>query len=259
MANPAALLHGLEPLVLLRGPVTFWSGIKWIFAHPKYLFLGLLPAVFSGLILGTAVLILVLSSGAIAGLLGPVVAGLWAWLATTIVIGVQIALIAGGVVLGYVLFVAVTLAVGDPIYSKIAEEIAVEKGGAFPDAPWSVGIKDALKLAGKGIVVALVAFILGLIPAVGGILSFAVTWIFVPFFLAEDLLGRTLVPSLLDSQRKAELLKKDKGPVWAFGALCQLIFTVPILSVIFMPASVAGASLLAQEMLEKAKDETREQ
>lgn len=254
MANPAAILHGLEPLVLLRGPATFWHGIKWIFAHPKYLFLGLLPAVFSGLILGTAILILILSSGAIAGLLGPVVAGLWAWLATAIIVGFQIALIAGGVVLGYVLFVAVTLAVGDPIYSKIAEEIALEKGGAFPEAPWSVGIKDALKLAGKGAVVALVAFILGLIPAVGGVLSFIVTWLFVPFFLAEDLFGRTLVPSLLDPQRKAELLRKDKGPVWAFGALCQLIFTIPILSVIFMPASVAGASLLAQEMLQNTKE-----
>lgn len=255
MANPTAILHELEPLVLLRGPVTFWRGIKWIFSHPKYLFLGLLPALFSGLILGTALLILILSSGAISSLLGPLTAGLWAWLATTIAIGFQLALIAGGVILGYVLFVAVTLAVGDPIYSKIATEIAAENGGELPEAPWSVGLKDALKLAGKGALVAILAFFLGLIPAVGPVLSFAVTWIFVPFFLAEDLLGRTLVPSLLDSKRKAELLKKDKGPVWAFGALCQLIFTIPILSVIFMPASVAGASLLAQEMLRAPKEQ----
>lgn len=254
MTNPALILQGLEPLVLLRGPATFWKGIKWIFAHPKYLFLGLLPAVFSGLIIGFAVLILALSSGAIASFLGPITAGLWAWLATTIIIGFQVALIAGGVVLGYVLFVAVTLAIGDPIYSKIAMEIAAENGGELPEAPWSVGIKDALKLAGKGFLVAILAFFIGLIPAVGGILSFVISWLFVPFFLAEDLLGRTLVPNLLDPARKSELLKKDKGPVWAFGALCQLIFTIPILSVIFMPASVAGASLLAQEMLRKPSE-----
>lgn len=249
MAKPVALLQDLEPLTLLRGPVTFWRGIKWVFSHPKYLFLGLLPALFSGLIIAAAIAVLILSSGFIASLLGPLTASLWAWLATAITIGAQVALVAGGVVLGYVLFVAITLAVGDPIYSKIAEEIAEEHGAASPQAPWSVGVKDALRLVGKGTLVALVAFLLGLVPGIGTVLSFTATWLFVPFFLAEDLLGRTLVPRLLEPRRKAELLRTNRTTVWSFGALCQLIFTIPVLSIFFMPASVAGASLLAQELL----------
>ncbi len=244
--------ENVKPLKFVRGPLSLLAGLRWLFAHPRFLLLGAIPAAVAGLILSTGLITLIIFSGGIASLVSPLVAGLWTWVATAIVVAVQSAIIATGAVLSYVLFTALALAIGDPIYSKIAEEIEAEAGVTVPQSSWLIGIKDALLLLVKGLAVALVAFIVGLIPVVGGFLSFVVTWIFLPFILGEELLGRTLVPRGVYGQAKTRLLLRDKRAAWSFGATCQLLFSVPIIPVIVMPAAVAGAALLAQELVEES-------
>jgi len=240
--------ENVKPLKFVRGPLSLFAGLKWLFAHPRFLLLGAIPAAIAGLLLGTGFIVLVVFSGSLASLVNPLVGGLWTWAATAIVVAVQSAIIATGAVLSYVLFTALALAIGDPIYSKIAEEIEAESGVKLPPSSWMIGIKDALLLVLKGLVVAVVAFIVGLIPGVGGFLSFVVTWTFLPFFLAEELLGRTLVPRGVYAQDKTKVLLRDFRATWSFGATCQFLFSIPLIPVVIMPAAVAGAALLAQEL-----------
>lgn len=246
--------ENVQPLKFARGPLSLFAGVKWLFAHPKYLLLGALPAVIAGALLIVGLVFLIIFSNSLASLLDPVTKDLWPWLARTIHLTLQGAIVAGGAVLGYVLFTALALAIGDPIYSKIAEVIEEEAGTKLPEASWMSGIKDALMLVAKGLLVAIIAFVLSLIPVVGGILGLVVTWTLLPFFLAEELLGRTLVPKGIVAQDKAKLLMRDKRAAWSFGATCQLLFSIPLVPVIVMPAAVAGAALLAREFVEERTD-----
>lgn len=246
-----SLNQTLEPLTFTRGPSTLWAGVKWIFTHPKYLLLGAIPVVVAGILLATAFILLAVFSGALASLADPLTKNLWGGAALAIHLTLQTAIVLGGAALSYVLFTVVVLAIGDPIYSKIAVKVEAEAGVTMVDPPWTTGLKDALSLAGKGVLVAVGAFILGLIPLVGPLLAFAVTWIFIPFLVAEDLLGRTLVPRGFEGAHKTAILQRDKRAVWGFGTLCQLLFTIPFVPIFIMPAAVAGAALLTQELVEE--------
>lgn len=246
-----ALYSHVARTPLVRGPLNLVAGLSWLFKRPKFLILGAVPAVLAGAIILAATVAVAYFSGGIAGLLDPLLANLPGWLASFARYSLQAALIVSIGVLGYVLFAVIALAVGDPIYSKIAEEVELEAGLKMEDASWLVGIKDALGLAGKGIAVGLLAFVLSLIPVVGPVLAFIATWLLLPYFLAEEFLGRTLVPRGFVGEEKKQLLKTDRGAVWSFGALCQLLFLIPLLQVVLMPAAVAGAALFAQELAKK--------
>lgn len=246
-----ALYSRVARTPLVRGPLNLVAGLSWLFKRPKFLILGAVPAVLAGAIILAATVAVAYFSGGIAGLLDPLLANLPGWLASFARYSLQAALIVGIGVLGYVLFAVIALAVGDPIYSKIAEEVERDAGVKMEDASWLIGIKDALGLAWRGIAVGLLAFMLSLIPVAGPVLAFVAAWLLLPYFLAEELLGRTLVPRGFVGEEKKQLLKKDRGAVWSFGALCQLIFLIPLLQVILMPAAVAGAALFAQELAKK--------
>jgi len=244
-------LDRIKPLQLVRGPLSLFAGVAWLFKHPKYLLLGALPAVVAGVLLVAGLVTLVVFSGGIASVIDPLLTNLPEWISSTIHLTLQGAIIIGGAVLSYVLFTALALAIGDPIYSKISEVVDAEAGVKLPETSWLLGVKDALLLVLKGLLVAILAFVVSLIPAVGTLLAFGVTWTLLPFILAEDLLGRTLVPRGIVAQDKTKLLLHDKRAAWGFGTTCQFLFALPLIPVIVMPAAIAGAALLAQELVEE--------
>lgn len=245
----------LQPLKFMRGPKTLLAGVGWLLRHPKLLFLGAIPAVVAGALLTTGIVVLAIFSGSIADLITPLTESLWDWVAVSIHVALQSAVIAAGTVLAYVLFTSIALAIGDPIYSKIAETVDAEVGVLLSSPPWIDGVKDALSLALKGFLVAIGAFILSLLPIIGGFLAFILTWTLIPFFLSEELLGRTLVPRGFVTNAKTKLLLRDKRAVWSFGVTCQLLFSIPLLPIVVMPAAVAGAALLAQELTKPSEAE----
>lgn len=243
------LENHFKPLKFMRGPRALLKGVSWLFKHPRYLFLGALPAIISACLLATGLVFLIIFSGNIAEFIAPFASNFDSGISRIIKIALQSAIIAGGIVLAYTLFTAVALAIGDPIYSKISETVTSERGGEIKHASWSESTKGAAILAIKGIGVAIFAFLFGLLPVVGGFMGVVITWWLVPLFLAEELLGRTLDARGATYAEKKRHLKLDRKVVWSFGATSQLLFSIPLFPVVIMPAAVAGASILVDELI----------
>jgi len=69
--------------------------------------------------------------------------------------------------------------------------------------------------------------------------------------LAGELLSRPLEARGMDRVARAEVLRRDRASVLGFGVATQLCFLVPLGAVAVMPAAVAGATMLARDLLER--------
>lgn len=179
--------------------------------------------------------------------------GIWA---TVIRVTVGTALFAAALVLVAVSFTALTLIVGDPFYERIWRSVETDAGTPMPEAAYGFwrSVGDGLWLVVRGVGVALTATLIALIPAAGGILStvFAVT--FTGWLLADELTSRAFVArGLLPRERKA-LMRRNRGRMLGFGVATQLCFLVPLGAVVTMPAAVAGATLLARQVVAPSPD-----
>ncbi len=82
-------------------------------------------------------------------------------------------------------------------------------------------------------------------PAVGIVLGTA----FSGRLVARELLGRPLEARGLDAAAQRTLLAPYRSRVLGFGVATQLCFLVPLGAVLVMPAAVAGAAMLARDVL----------
>ncbi len=69
--------------------------------------------------------------------------------------------------------------------------------------------------------------------------------------LAAELVSRALEARGMDRAARAEVLARDRGAVLGFGVATQLCFLVPLGAVAVMPAAVAGATMLARDLLDR--------
>lgn len=92
-------------------------------------------------------------------------------------------------------------------------------------------------------------FALGFLPFVGQtvipVLGFFVTG----FFLTEELAAVALQRRDVGLRARLGLLRSRKALVWGFGTPLGLAFLVPFAAVLLMPGAVAGATLLARDLL----------
>lgn len=218
--------------------------------------LGAVPALIVAA-LATAVLIaVVLTLPALAAAVTPF-AGEWAepWRdAVRALAGAAIVVLT--VVLLVLSFTAVTLAVGDPFYERIARRTEERLGNAPPDRHESMlagllrAAGDGLRLFAGGLLVAVLAVALGLIPVVG-----AVAGVIVPAVLGGRLLAIELTAHAFDARGigprdRRRALATDRARTIGFGAATYLLFLVPFAAVVAMPAAVAGATMLARTVLD---------
>ncbi len=70
--------------------------------------------------------------------------------------------------------------------------------------------------------------------------------------LAGELLSRPLEARGLDRRARAALLRPHRGRVLGFGAATQVFFLIPLGAIAVMPAAVAGATMLARDLLAAA-------
>ena len=132
----------------------------------------------------------------------------------------------------------------EPAVEADAGETAFEERYGF----WRA-VGDGASLIARGILIALLAVLVGLIPAVGGVIStvFAVT--FTGWLLADELTSRALTARGLASAERRTLRRRHRARVLGFGVATQLCFLVPLGAVVTMPAAVAGSTLLARSLL----------
>lgn len=233
-----------------RGVRTLIDGFGWWRRRPGVMSAGLLPAAIVGAVLTGALIGL---GFALPGLLealtpfadawDPLWAGLLRWM-------IGIALLGGAVVVAVATFTALTLLVGEPFYDRIWRSVERDLGGAVPDAPYGIArsAADALGLFGRGLLAALGAGVVALVPFAGAAAGAVVGAVLNGRVIADELSSRGLTARGLDARQRTALLRAHRARVLGFGVAAHVCFLVPFAAIVVMPAAVAGAALLARHL-----------
>lgn len=231
----------------LQGAKTLFQGFLWFRKHPKAMLMGLIPAAIVGSVLGTVLIVLFFNVGSIVSALIGFTEGWANGIATAVEIAIGVALIGGSIVGAVLSFTALTLIVGDSFYTKIWEEVEVSENGVKPEGePTFVdGLKDGLSLFGKGILVAIIALLLGLVPLIGAWLSTVVGSALTGLLLADELTGRAMNARGISHKTRSAFIRNHRPRAIGFGVATQLCFMVPLGAVFVMPAAVVGSTKLA--------------
>ncbi len=219
--------------------------------RPKLMALGLIPAAISFILLAAALITFAAFLPTIVTWATPF-AESWNDVLRD-VIRFLLGLVAFGAasVLAVITFTALTLAIGDPFYERISRGVETDLGGEIPDAVggfWR-GVVDGLQLVFFGVLAALLMFLLGLIPVVGSAVAAVLGFIITARLLARELTSRTFESHGVPLAARRQLLKRNRWRILGFGVVTQLCFLIPLGAVVAMPAAVAGATMLARELL----------
>jgi CysZ protein len=236
----------------LAGAALLGRGFGYWRRRPGLMALGLIPAAIVGLVLLAGVVALAVSLPGITVAITPFAEGWPGLWATVIRATIGTAMVGAALVLVAVSFTALTLIVGEPFYERIWRAVENDLGEAKVDAPYGFwrSVGDGISLVARGIAIALLAALIGLIPAAGGILSAVFAISMTGWLLADELSSRALSARGLDSAARRRLRRAHRARVFGFGVATQLCFMIPFGAVATMPAAVAGATRLSRTLLE---------
>ena len=230
--------------LLLRG-WGFWR------RRPTTMALGLIPAMVAALLVAVAVAVLVLNLGRLGDVLTGFADGWTPFWQRVVELSAQVLVLAVAVVLVVVSFTGLTLAIGEPFYDRIWRTVELAETGAVPagDTGFWRGAVDGIVMVLRGLVVAVVAGALGLVPFVGTVLGSIAGVLLTGWVIAHELTTRALIARGVERHERNRLLRAHRLRAVGFGAATQLCFLVPGGAVATMPAAVAGSTLLAHSML----------
>lgn len=154
-------------LAVALGPQALWNGVRWIIRRPGLLALGALPVVLAAIIIGAALVGLFFASISLADVIREATYSWGDVWSEVLAIGSQVALMLSGALLGVLLFTALALALGEPIYERISKAVHREHEIELVSPSWWRSGGNALKLVVRGIGLAILAFAIGFIPIVG--------------------------------------------------------------------------------------------
>jgi CysZ protein len=92
-------------------------------------------------------------------------------------------------------------------------------------------------------------FLVGLVPVAGPVLAAVLGALLGGRLLATELTGYAFEARGRGLTERRRALRGRRARVTTFGAVTYLLFLVPFAAVVAMPAAVAGATLLAREVL----------
>ncbi|MEU6287480.1 EI24 domain-containing protein [Streptomyces sp. NPDC005047] len=174
-----------------------------------------------------------------------------------------VVLFALALLLAVLTFTAVTLLIGQPFYEALSERVDrdVSPDGTAPESDlplwrevWLSG-RDSLRILVRAALWGVLLFALGFIPFVGQTVVPVIGLFVTGFFLTEELTSVALQRRGVELRERLALLRSRKTLVWGFGTPLAVSFLVPFVAVFLMPGAVAGATLLARELL---GEETRD-
>ena len=237
-----------------HGVALLGRGFAYWRRRPGAMALGLVPAAIVALLFLAGLIALGASLPGITEAVTPFADG-WPGLWVTVVrVTVGTAIFGSALVLVAVSFTGLTLLVGDPFYERIWRTVESDMGHSDPDADYGFwrSFGDTLALLARGLIVAIAAALIGLIPVVGGVLGavFAVT--LTGWLLTDELTSRALTARGIARSARRQLMRRHRARVLGFGVATQLCFLIPFGAVATMPAAVAGATILARSLLEPA-------
>ena len=222
--------------------------------HPRLLALGLVPAIMAFVVLAGLLIPFALSLGGITSWMTPFADGWAAGWRDALRVALGIVLFLAAAIGAGLTFSALALTIGDPFYQRIWRGVERALGGPEPtgETGFWAAIGEGLRLVVFGILVALLTLAIGFIPVVGGILASIVGVVLSGRMLARELTGRAFDARGLRSAERSRLLAAGSARVLGFGVATQLCFLVPLGAIITMPAAVAGSTILARTLTERA-------
>jgi len=230
-------------------------GLVLVLRSPKLLFLGLLPAVITGLLYAAALGVLIDFLPRLSRDVTWFADG-WAegWRELTRVLA-GAGLLGVAALLGILTFTAVTLLIGDPFYERISELVEERFGGVPNEVEvgfWrslARSLVDSLRLIMLSVLIGIPLFLLGFLPVVGQTVIPVLGGAIGGWLLAVELTG---VPFQRRGRRLADrraALRTQRPVALGFGVAVFCCFLIPLGAVLLMPAAVAGATLLARAVL----------
>lgn len=221
--------------------------------RPGLMALGLVPAFIALVLLAAAIIPLLLSLGVITDWMTPFADGWDPFWRNSLRVAVGVVIAIAALVLASVVFTALTLLIGDPFYQRIWRAVEQDLGGVVPegDGGFLVALGESIRLVALGLLVAVFALLLGFIPVVGAVVATVTSVLLTGRLLARELTGRALNARDMTSYDRSRLFAAHRGRLLGFGAATQLCFMVPLGAVFIMPTAVAGATLLARDVLDR--------
>jgi len=236
----------------LAGIGLFGRGLAWYGRSPGLVVLGLLPALIAFAVLAGAFGTLLYFIGDVASLVTWFADGWSAGPRGAVRLLAAIALIGTAALLSVVLYTALTLAIGDPFYEKIAQQVDDQLGGVpgVVDRPWwrelARGVGESLRLVVFSIVAGLLLFLAGFLPAVGQTVVPVLGALVGGWALALELTGVAFARRGVFLRERRRVLRRHRPLVLGFGVAVFVVFLIPLGAVLAMPAAVAGATLLTR-------------
>ncbi|MCD9872617.1 EI24 domain-containing protein [Streptomyces guryensis] len=239
------------------------KGQRWVAAHGKQYGFGLLPGLMT-LVLYMAALVGLALWGEDAVTWATPFADNWSSPWPALFRGFLTAvLFALALLLAVLTFTAVTLLIGQPFYENLSEKVDrdVDPNGTAPASGlplWRelwISARDSLRIVVRALLWGVLLFALGFIPLVGQTVVPVIGFFVTGFFLTEELTAVALQRRGVELRARLTLLRSRKTLVWGFGTPLGLAFLVPFVAVFLMPGAVAGATLLARELLGEETEE----
>ncbi|WP_329216847.1 EI24 domain-containing protein [Streptomyces sp. NBC_01485] len=240
------------------------QGQKWVARHGRQYSFGLIPGLITLVLYIAAFVALALWGGGFVAWTTPFAddwSSPWQGLFRGFLTAVLFAL---GLLLAVLTFTAVTLLLGQPFYEALSEKVDrdVSPDGTAPESGlplWRelwLSARDSLRILARALVWGVLLFALGFVPVAGQTVVPVVGFFVTGFFLTEELAAVALQRRGVDLRARLALLRSRKTLVWGFGTPLGLAFLVPFVAVFLMPGAVAGATLMARDLLgEETRDD----
>lgn len=239
----------------------FITGVRFLFRgmafwgrRPKVMLLGAVPALIASVLLLSAMVVLIVNIGDLSAWVTGFAADWNEVLRTSIRVAAGVLVVALAGWLSVLVFVSLTMIIGDPFYEAINGRVEAEYGPVLADERgfWAgVGQSavDALRLLLTTVPLGVLLFAIGFIPLVGAVLALVLGAFVGGWFLAVEVMAYPFNRRGIRYGQYRKLLKKRRSMTYGFGLATFLLFLIPLGAVLIMPAAVAGGTLLAREVL----------
>jgi CysZ protein len=229
-------------------------GIGMYARRPGLMLLGLLPAVLSAAVLAGALVALVTFASDLADWITPF-ADHWSsgWQHSVRVIA-AVAIVAFGLLLSVMVYTVLTLLIGQPFYEAISKNVDDMLGGA----PGTINVSfwrtlprsllDSLRLLLFTALCGIPLFIGGFVPVVGETIVPVLGALVGGWALTLELISVPFERRSVHFRDRKRLLRGRRLLGVGFGVATFMVFLIPGGAVLFMPAAVAGSTLLTRRL-----------
>jgi CysZ protein len=232
------------------------KGQRWVAQHGRWFGFGLLPGLVTLVVYAGALIGLGYGADDLVGWATPFAddwSSPWQGILRT---GLTALVFVLGLFLAVITFTAVTLLVGQPFYESLSEEVDRGEGGDVPESGlplWQdlwISARDSVRILLRVALYGIALFACGFIPVIGQTVVPAIGFCVSGYFLAEELTAVALQRRGMLLKDRLVLLRGRRMLVLGFGVPLTLAFLIPFVAVFLMPGAVAGATLLARDLVD---------